>query len=649
MAKPLKAGRRRRHATVADLSAEFSSALHCAQGMLNAAIGDLERASKGCQETERLVTRLVEQVGALTVAVREASTAAILPASDALDAGAGRLDALRARLAVSERALDETHAQAMRFRLLRKLVDGLCRLVGSQALQARHALPAREVLDRNAAKSREDVEGLAVLLENLGGVIEERDRSFADLRSAVRSTDAAMEELGPNDSQPRTREAIDACESAGAQLRDAAKDIERIEESARALAVQAQRYQHDIRLVGSIMSAKPRPDEVIEEAFQKFGDLLEEYLEEARLDNYPAEADAFADLMVVRRKISRVRFAPRLAGKNIVAVAGGFSSGKSSFINSLMGAESRLLPTQITPTTSIPTYLHLAASSPLEIAAFNDKGGKHPLDEQELHAATHDFEKRYGISLKQIVDRIVVTSPDLQWDRIAFVDTPGYTNPEDQADQRRDEDLALEEVLSAHCLVWVVDCAQGTLPESDLEYIKRFLERRTRNASQEVYMVISKAEKRPSVERTNVLQHMADITENAGIPCAGIGMHSAFECAWFETAGETMDSFMNRINQCVPDLGFTADVQHVLDQYVNFHRCGAKRCASEVGLLKRLDLVSEDDGEASCLSQDLGAALEAAENEAAQHDMYAERFSSLRRRFDEALDKLQELATVDLE
>ena len=649
MAKALKASRRRRHASVVGARAEFSSAVHSAQSMLNAAVGDLERATKGIQETEKLAARLAEHIGVLRNAVSAASTAKIVPGAEALDAGTGRLDALRTRIALSERALDEAHAQAMRFRRLRELVDGLRTLVASRAGRARHALPSRDMLDRNAAKSREDVDALVVLLASLGGLIEERARSLAHLRLAVQSTDAAMAELGPNDHQSQTRDAMHACESAGMQLRDAATDIERVEEAARVLAAQAERYQHDIRLVGSIMSAKPRPDEAIEDAFRKFGELLEEYLEEARQDNYPAEADAFADLMVVRRKISRVRFAPRLAGKNIVAVAGGFSSGKSSFINSLMGAESDLLPTHITPTTSIPTYLHHAASSPLEIAAFNDKGGRHPLDELELHAVTHDFEKRYGISLKQIVDRIVVTSPDLQWDRIAFVDTPGYTNPEDEADQRRDEELALEEVLSAHYLVWVVDCAQGTLPESDLAYIERFLRRRTRSASQEVYIVISKAEKKPSVERTSILQHIADIAKNAGIPWAGIGMHSAFECAWFEIAGEPMDSFMKKINQCVPDLGFTADVRHVLDQYVDFHRCGAKRCTSEVGLLKRLDLASEEDGAASRLSRDLGAALEAAENEIEQHDMYAERFSSLRRRFDESLEALQELATVEIE
>ena len=45
----------------------------------------------------------------------------------------------------------------------------------------------------------------------------------------------------------------------------------------------------------------------------------------------------------------------KLIGKNIVALGGGFSSGKSAFLNSILGCE--LLPSDISPSTSVPTYL----------------------------------------------------------------------------------------------------------------------------------------------------------------------------------------------------------------------------------------------------------------------------------------------------
>ena len=45
----------------------------------------------------------------------------------------------------------------------------------------------------------------------------------------------------------------------------------------------------------------------------------------------------------------------KLIGRNVVALGGGFSSGKSSFLNSVLGEE--LLPSDITPSTSVPAYL----------------------------------------------------------------------------------------------------------------------------------------------------------------------------------------------------------------------------------------------------------------------------------------------------
>ena len=45
----------------------------------------------------------------------------------------------------------------------------------------------------------------------------------------------------------------------------------------------------------------------------------------------------------------------KLIGKNVVALGGGFSSGKSSFLNSLIGK--KILPQDINPSTSVPAYI----------------------------------------------------------------------------------------------------------------------------------------------------------------------------------------------------------------------------------------------------------------------------------------------------
>ena len=45
----------------------------------------------------------------------------------------------------------------------------------------------------------------------------------------------------------------------------------------------------------------------------------------------------------------------KIIGKNVVALGGGFSSGKSTFLNTLI--EDEILPSDITPSTSVPAYL----------------------------------------------------------------------------------------------------------------------------------------------------------------------------------------------------------------------------------------------------------------------------------------------------
>ena len=640
MAKQLSSvGGARRHDSVEGALAGTSDATRSAQERVAAALADLKRARDAAQAAGDRAKRAAERVSAIRASVP--STPTVAPAPVSKDAtGPDRLDALRARLAESEAYTEELHRQAIRFPLLRRVVDGFRFVVPRRSQRAAQPQSVRRAIDRAAEENLGDLEALTGHFENLRLALDERDRYAGRLASTVAQAKAALAHAVDADAAAAGRAAAELCTSAETELRRAATDILLGEEVAVSLAERAGRYRDDIRLVGSIMSAESDVDAGIAEAFREFVGLLSEYLNESRQDNYPAEADAYADLMLVRSKIARVRFAPRLAGKNIVAVAGGFSSGKSSFVNSLIGPESRLLPTKITPTTSIPTYVHGVPDAPLEIASFNNAGGKHTLDEEALRSITHEFETQYGVALKQLVDRIVVSTPDLGWDRIAFVDTPGYTNPEGEGEQRRDEELALDEVLSAHYLVWVVDCERGTLPATDVDYIRRFLDKHGRSAEKEVYILVSKADKKPSADLPEILDRLVETTAKADIPCAGIGMYSALRGEWFDTAGEAFNTFLDEINARQPDLGFKSDVQDVLGRYVDFHRNGAKQCASRVGLMRRLQLVADGEGKRSSLVEDLRSASETLGDEAARHDSHAERYASLRRRFGECVDAL---------
>ena len=70
----------------------------------------------------------------------------------------------------------------------------------------------------------------------------------------------------------------------------------------------------------------------------------------------PGESRLYNELLVLLKDLSDLVEFPHLANKNIVAIGGGFSSGKSRFINSLIGGVN-LLPIGLHPTTAIPTYV----------------------------------------------------------------------------------------------------------------------------------------------------------------------------------------------------------------------------------------------------------------------------------------------------
>ena len=399
----------------------------------------------------------------------------------------------------------------------------------------------------------------------------------------------------------------------------------------------------DIRLVGSIMSAQVQLNVEVEAAFGEFKALVADYLRESRDDNFPAEADAYADLNVIQSRLSRVRLAPRISRKNVVAVAGGFSSGKSSFINSLIGTEPGVLPTQITPTTSIPTYVHHVPGESLEISLFNEEGGRSPIDVDVLGAITHEFERDYGIPLGKIVSRLVISTPHLaRLARIVFVDTPGYTNSGGEKTAGRDEEVALTEILSAHFLVWVVDCERGALPEGDLDYIKDFQRSRgsKNTGGPSVYIVLNKADKKPSDQLERILAEVADTADKHELQCAGVGLYSAHEKHWYGHRGAPFQAFLDEINEIKPSLTLKDDVSSVLDRYVEYHQTQESHFVQQIGFLKRLGFLVDDQRmQGRRIGKDLERAWKSAEQEADRHREHAAAYLSLRGRFDDCLDR----------
>lgn len=365
------------------------------------------------------------------------------------------------------------------------------------------------------------------------------------------------------------------------------KEPSTVSEAAKRVWNDREQYRKAIELVGEIMSAQYDMNSECDRHFSEFERLLQtDYQEFARNDNYPAEAEAHDRLLNISARMSRIRLAPRLASRNICAVAGSFSSGKSSFLNTLIGGDGNILPTKITPTTSLPTYIFHVDESELTINIFNHGGGNKQIDTRTFQEMTHDFEKKYGIALKQIVGQVAIYTPSLKnWKRIALIDTPGYTSSDEQ-----DKQVAPQQVLDSRFLIWMVDCEKGTLPEEDIGFISQFLESRSPRSNTEnapVYIVLNKVDKKRR-HLQEILDSVKSITKKRSIPCFGIGLYSAREKRWYLWYKRTFREFLEMVNQTQVMIDLDRKAISVFNKYIRYHKQEYDRFRELVGLMNRV-------------------------------------------------------------
>ena len=108
-------------------------------------------------------------------------------------------------------------------------------------------------------------------------------------------------------------------------------------------------------LVSSFLGANPPKNE----AMAKFKYLItHDFIEFANNESALAEeAKALLILQDVEKRLQDIVTFPSIYNKNIVALGGGFSAGKSEFINSFFIDKEIKLPVGLNPVTAIPTYI----------------------------------------------------------------------------------------------------------------------------------------------------------------------------------------------------------------------------------------------------------------------------------------------------
>ncbi len=253
--------------------------------------------------------------------------------------------------------------------------------------------------------------------------------------------------------------------------------------------------------------------------------LHEEFLpfanEEATLVN---EAEAFLKLQKVEKELQVIGAHPSFHNKNTIAVAGGFSAGKSEFISSLFTDKTMKLPSGVLPTTAIPIYAMAGNKNALlgcsYLGGLVDLLKIEPAIQEKL---SHDFIGEFGFNLKNIMPYMFLVTP-MPYEHICFIDTPGY-NPAKASNSYTSEDFetAGNFVSNADSLIWVVSIGAGTLPKSDLDFLQQFAD------GKHVYVVLNKADLRSKSDIEDVLDTVQDMLEDYDIDYQGISAYSSIQ------------------------------------------------------------------------------------------------------------------------
>lgn len=157
-----------------------------------------------------------------------------------------------------------------------------------------------------------------------------------------------------------------------------------------------------------------------------------------------------------------------------VVLAGGFSSGKSSFLNRLV-KNANLLPTSTQPISVVKTYLYCnAKNKKVTVEGVNLKNVLVELPTNVLQAIQHANSS--NVHLASVLEKLLIQIKSSELDGLCFIDTPGYNNSisANVSNGKTDKDTATEAFAEGDVLFWLIDIDKGTAISDDIEMLAQF-------------------------------------------------------------------------------------------------------------------------------------------------------------------------------
>lgn len=232
----------------------------------------------------------------------------------------------------------------------------------------------------------------------------------------------------------------------------------------------------------------------------------------------------YLTLSAITQELQMVIGSPDIHMKSIVGICGGFSSGKSALINSFIESSAVRLTEGVNPVTAVASYVTHRPT--LQMRAYSKNGSSCELTQDHYKQLDHEAQKDSPIDLQRLLSCVTIGLPMAHKEifaELCLIDTPGY-NPADFGTKTADHKTAHKFAKQSDALIWVVSAEQGTLPQSDIDFINDI---KANGFTGKLYIVINKADLKSESDREIILEEVTDKLDFEFLDYEGISLYSS--------------------------------------------------------------------------------------------------------------------------